>query len=98
MSNAGANADTGVSAGAAQGGEHDWLEDVTSERNLNWVRSQNADVLERLGDPTESPLYGRLLGILDSKEKIPYVPPTTPPRDTFAWASCNLLFGQRRSI
>ena len=51
-----------------------WLEDVTSERALSWVREQDAfstNELERSQD--FEPIRKRLLAILDSKEKIPYV-------------------------
>jgi prolyl oligopeptidase PreP (S9A serine peptidase family) len=54
-------------------GEHDWLEEVALESNLDWVRAQNADTLGRLGDPEQTPLYSRVLAILDSKDKIPCV-------------------------
>ncbi len=51
-----------------------WLEDVTGQKALDWVRSQNAVTLR---DWTESPefktLDARLLSILNSKERIPYV-------------------------
>jgi len=49
-----------------------WLEDVTGEKALNWVRQQNAvstKELEASGD--FQPLRQRLLSILDSKERIP---------------------------
>lgn len=51
-----------------------WLEDVTGEKALDWVRKQNAistKALEREKD--FEPIRKRLLEILDSKEKIPYV-------------------------
>ena len=68
-------AETKTEAGAAAEavGEHDWLEEVASESNLEWVRAQNSDTLQRLGNPEEAPLYGRVLDILNSKDKIPYV-------------------------
>lgn len=46
---------------------------MENESNLDWVRAQNEASLERLGDPTKSPLYDRVLNILNSKDKIPYV-------------------------
>ena len=57
-------------AAAATGGvdaddEHNWLEEVASDSNLEWVRAQNNVTLERLGNPEESPLYNRVLAILD---------------------------------
>jgi prolyl oligopeptidase len=51
-----------------------WLENVTGERALSWVHEQNAistNELER--SPDFEPIRNRLLAILDSKEKIPYV-------------------------
>ena len=50
-----------------------WLEDVDSERALTWVRERNdksgGELIGREFDRLEE----RLLGILDSEEKIPYV-------------------------
>ncbi len=53
---------------------HLWLEDVAGERQLDWVRAQNAvsqGALENAAGFAE--LRARLLGILNSKDKIPYV-------------------------
>src|SRR5712672_1939628 len=51
-----------------------WLEDVTGEKQLTWVRQQNAISTNELeAMPGFEPLRKRLLSILDSKEKIPYV-------------------------
>jgi prolyl oligopeptidase len=51
-----------------------WLEDVTGERALNWVRGQNAISTKELeASPAFEPIRKRILGIMDSKEKIPYV-------------------------
>src|SRR5262249_49272318 len=51
-----------------------WLEEVTGEKALAWVKARNA---ESTGELTKSPefqaLNDRLLKILDSKEKIPYI-------------------------
>jgi len=51
-----------------------WLEDVLGEKQLDWVRARNADAVAALatGDGFKQ-LEARLLGILDSREKIPYV-------------------------
>ena len=43
------------------------------EKALSWVKTENAATLAKLGDPAASPLYDRILSILESKEKIPYV-------------------------
>ena len=51
-----------------------WLEDVTGSNSLAWVRQQNAvttNELERT--PDFDTLRRRLLSILDSKERVPYV-------------------------
>src|SRR5882672_9550262 len=51
-----------------------WLEDVTGEKALTWVRQQNAVSTNELESmPGFEPLRKRLLSILDSKDKIPYV-------------------------
>jgi prolyl oligopeptidase len=51
-----------------------WLEDVTAERSLNWVREQNALSTKELeNSPDFEPIRTRLLAILDSKDRIPYV-------------------------
>ena len=43
------------------------------EKALSWVKTEDAATLAKLGDPAASPLYDRILSILESKEKIPYV-------------------------
>src|SRR6202165_3307683 len=51
-----------------------WLEDVTGERALAWVKEQNAvSTRELQSSPDFEPIRPRLLAIMDSKEKIPYV-------------------------
>ncbi len=51
-----------------------WLEDVTGERALQWVRRQNAVSTKELETRSEfEPIRKRLLEIMDSKQKIPYV-------------------------
>jgi prolyl oligopeptidase len=51
-----------------------WLEDVTAERSLSWVKEQNAlSTRELESSPNFDPIRSRLLAILDSKERIPYV-------------------------
>lgn len=51
----------------------EWLEDVEGDAPLVWVRERNAHALQAIGEPSEKPLYSRLLRILDSSEKIPYI-------------------------
>ena len=51
----------------------EWLEEVLAEDALKWVKGRNAAALSELGDPKATQDYSRILSILDSKEKIPYV-------------------------
>ena len=48
-----------------------WLEEVDSDRALDWVKGQNKNTFQTLGDPAQSPLYPRLKAIYESKDKIP---------------------------
>jgi len=51
-----------------------WLEDVTGERPLDWVRDRNAESVEALaGSERFRSLESRIRTILDSKERIPFV-------------------------
>ncbi len=51
-----------------------WLEDVSGEKALSWVRQQNAISTNQLGAlPDFSAIQQRLRLILDSQERIPYV-------------------------
>ncbi|NBV45051.1 MAG: S9 family peptidase [Planctomycetia bacterium] len=53
---------------------HQWLEDVTGERQLEWVRARNAKVKAALTDSADfTRLEARLLSILDSRDRIPLV-------------------------
>ncbi|MGN6545298.1 MAG: S9 family peptidase, partial [Aureliella sp.] len=53
---------------------YQWLEGVTDERALDWVRARNAKAEAKLeSDPLYQPLYNDLLAILDSEESIPMV-------------------------
>jgi len=54
-------------------GEHAYLEDVSGEEAMCWVKNSNAECLEVVGKPEDDPLYGKVLAILDSKDKIPYL-------------------------
>lgn len=57
--------------------EHDpylWLEEVEGEKALEWVREQNKVAQKELeAFPNFEKLRGRILTILDSEEKIPYI-------------------------
>jgi prolyl oligopeptidase len=51
-----------------------WLEDITGERSLAWVREQNAATVSELETSDDfATLRQRLLAIFDSKERIPSV-------------------------
>jgi prolyl oligopeptidase len=51
-----------------------WLEDITSERSLAWVREQNAATVRELGRSADfETLRQRLWAIFDSKGRIPHV-------------------------
>ncbi len=51
-----------------------WLEEVTGEKPLAWAKERNAESVAELAESTEfQATQKRLLGILDSEEKIPYV-------------------------
>jgi len=50
-----------------------WLEEVLGEEALAWVKAQNEKSVAAFGNIEESEEYKRILAILDSKEKIPYV-------------------------
>jgi prolyl oligopeptidase len=51
-----------------------WLEDVSSDRALQWVRQQNAHSTAILqASPDFEPIRRRLLDIYNSKQRIPYI-------------------------
>ena len=51
-----------------------WLEEVTGEKPLDWVRQQNAlSTKELQASPDFAPLREKLIQILNSKERIPFV-------------------------
>ena len=51
----------------------EWLEDVEGDTQLDWVKERNTEAVGRIGEPSDSPLYARLLDIMESNEKIPYI-------------------------
>jgi prolyl oligopeptidase len=64
----------GPAGGSPPSDPYLWLEDVTGEKPLAWVKQQNAISTRELeASPNFEPIRKRLLSILDSKEKIPYV-------------------------
>ncbi len=51
-----------------------WLEDIYGDKALDWVRARNAACQKELEAlPDFEPTRARLLAIMDSKERIPYV-------------------------
>jgi prolyl oligopeptidase len=51
-----------------------WLEDVTGQKALDWVKARNAESTAELAQTPEfKELDARLLKIYDSKEKIPFI-------------------------
>jgi prolyl oligopeptidase len=63
----------------------EYLENVSSDESMSWVREQNAKTLERLSGPEKDERYARILAALDSKEKIPYVQKRGPNRFYNFW-------------
>lgn len=53
--------------------ENAYLKDVLGKESMKWVHKQNEECLTILGNPENTSLYNTVRGILDSKEKIPYV-------------------------
>jgi len=52
----------------------EWLENVTDEKSLDWVRARNAKAEDKLqSDARYQPLYDDLLAILNSDARIPLV-------------------------
>ncbi len=68
-----ASSETKVNKWLEVDGEHDYLKVVEGDSAISWVKSQNEVCLKHIGSSTESPLYNKILSILDSKEKIPHV-------------------------
>jgi prolyl oligopeptidase len=67
---------TPAPAAAAVAAEEDsylWLEEVSGEKALGWVKAQNERSLAELGTPEHAALKQRLLSIYDSKARIPHV-------------------------
>ena len=51
-----------------------WLEEVTGEKALDWVKARNTEASKELaGAATFEPLKADLLKIMDSKERIPFI-------------------------
>jgi prolyl oligopeptidase len=52
---------------------HKWLEEVLGDEALAWVKTKNEQCISSLGDPSKTETFKRILGILDSKDKIPNI-------------------------
>jgi prolyl oligopeptidase len=50
-----------------------WLEDITGDDALNWVRTHNEPTLERLGGEGFEQMRAEALEVLDTDARIPYV-------------------------
>jgi prolyl oligopeptidase len=50
-----------------------WLEDVEGEEALAWVLERNKQAINDIGEPSEKKTYDRLLDMMDSNEKIPFI-------------------------
>jgi hypothetical protein len=66
--------------------EFTWLEEIHGEKALDWVQGHNNRVLgmmeKRTGSDVEgSELYGKILKVLDSHDKIPHCQNVGHPRD-----------------
>ena len=53
--------------------EHEYLQEVEGEQAISWVKESNKKSVNAIGEPSENPLYNKVLSIMDSKDKIPYV-------------------------
>jgi prolyl oligopeptidase len=50
-----------------------WLEDLLGDKQITWVKEQNARTLKELeAVKAYQPIYDRTLAILDSQDRIPY--------------------------
>ena len=53
--------------------EFQWLEDITGDQALEWVRAHNEPTLAELGGPEFDRMRAEALEILDTDSRIPYV-------------------------
>ena len=64
----------GASASASSDDPYLWLEEVIGQKALDWVRQQNSVSTNELqARPDFEPIRRRLLSIMDSKDRIPFV-------------------------
>ena len=52
---------------------HLWLEDISGEKSMAWVRERNAETEKELSGESLKQLEAGILKILDSEAKIPYI-------------------------
>lgn len=53
---------------------HQWLEDVLGEKQISWVKEQNAKTQKLLeAEPTFAPIRDKVLEVVNSRERIPGV-------------------------
>ena len=65
---------TAATMAQAQEDPYQWLEDVSGEKSMAWVKEQNAPTQKAIeSSPDFKPLYDRLLAIYTSRERIPAV-------------------------
>jgi prolyl oligopeptidase len=50
-----------------------WLEDISGEKSMTWVRERNAESEKELGSEFSRQMEAGILKIMDSEAKIPYV-------------------------
>jgi prolyl oligopeptidase len=62
-----------VPQSSAQEDPYLWLEDITGEKVLSWVRARNTESEKELDGESFKQLEAGILKILDSEEKIPYI-------------------------
>ena len=73
MSAAGPTAANDAAKAPAPEDRYLWLEDVTGEKALDWARARNAESAKVLETGDFAALEKRILAILDSDDRIPYV-------------------------
>ncbi len=73
MSAAGPTAANDAAKASAPEDRYLWLEDVTGEKALDWARARNAESAKVLETGDFAALEKRILDILDSDARIPYV-------------------------
>ncbi|CAK9107044.1 Uncharacterized peptidase y4nA [Durusdinium trenchii] len=52
---------------------HLWLEEINGEKCLSWAKENNEVTFKKFGHPEGTKMYGKILEILESKDKIAYV-------------------------